>query len=96
MQLKKLKKNQLKRQFALDNGTENKEIIVVPHKMDPYSSWAPKFGVQVTKTEGELYITDIEDDRDIPFDDYVNAYAVHNCNNELGYYLAYYLKEGNL
>lgn len=90
--LTKLKKNQIKRQFTLDDGTENKEIIIIPCKLSPSGRWTAKEGYQVTKTEGELYVTDIEEDRDVPFDDFVNAFTVMNCNFAVGNYLAYYLK----
>ena len=89
--LTKLKKNQLKRQFTETNGTEFKEIIVVPHKMNPQSPWAPKFGIQLTRTGNELMVEgELED---IPLDAWLNEYTALNCiNHELGKYPAFYLK----
>jgi hypothetical protein len=89
--LTKLKKNQLKRLFTENNGTEFKEIIIVPCKMNPESMWAPKHGIQLTRTGNDLYVEgELED---TPLDTYLNEFTAHSCNNEMGYYPAFYVKE---
>jgi hypothetical protein len=90
--MQKLKKSQLKRLFTRTDGTEEREIVVLPCKMNPTSIWAPNHGLQVTRFENELYITNLDDTEDVPLDKYLDSFTAMNCNNELGYYPAFYIK----
>ena len=51
-------------------------IQMIPHKASPYSPWF--IGAKYSQKDGE-------------FDNLVNKVEHYNCNNELGYYLAYYV-----
>ena len=56
------------------------ELTMIPHKANPCSPW---FSGANYKNNNSF----VED-----FDKLVNSITNYNCNSELGYYLAYYIK----
>ncbi len=57
------------------------DVIILPHKANPfYSGFYPSyFNINSTSK---------------PFDNFINEFTYYNCCNELGYYPAFYIKEG--
>jgi len=65
---------------AIKAWNDDKPLIIVPCKMNPIS-WA---AITVTRHDTEH-----------SFDTLYNAFVYYNCNNETGYYPAYYIKVGD-